>query len=47
MHLGPLRMQLRAPIRIAHIAPFSTIKFFSDNPEGFASLLGQCAALRS
>ena len=26
---------------------FYTIKFFSDSPEGFALLLGQCAALRS
>ena len=34
-------------LRIAHIAPFYTINFFSDNPEGFALLLGQCAALRS
>ena len=61
MHLGPLCMQLRAPVsffslwegqkffslRIAHIAPFYTINFFSDSPEGFALLLGQCAALRS
>ena len=34
-------------LRIAHIAPFYTINFFSDTPEGFALLLGQCAALRS
>ena len=34
-------------IRIAQIAPFYTINFFSDSPEGFALLLGQCAALRS
>ena len=34
-------------IRIAQIAPFYTINFFSDCPEGFALLLGQCAALRS
>ena len=33
--------------RIAHIAPFYTINFFSDSPEGFALLLGQCAALCS
>ena len=26
---------------------FYTINFFSDSPEGFALLLGQCAALRS
>ena len=34
-------------VRIAHIALFYTINFFSDSPEGFALLLGQCAALRS
>ena len=34
-------------LRIAQIAPFYTINFFSDSPEGFALLLGQCAALRS
>ena len=35
-------------LRIAHIALFYTINvFFSDSPEGFALLLGQCAALRS
>ena len=34
-------------LRIAHIAPFYTINFFSDSPEGFALLLGQCAALLS
>ena len=34
-------------LRIEHIALFYTIKFFSDSPEGFALLLGQCAALRS
>ena len=34
-------------LRSAHIAPFYTINFFSDSPEGFALLLGQCAALRS
>ena len=34
-------------LRIAHIAPFYTINFFSDSPEGFALLLGQCATLRS
>ena len=33
-------------LRIAHIALFYTINFFSDSPEGFALLLGQCAALR-
>ena len=37
----------RFSLRIAHIAPFYTINFFSDSPEGFALLLGQCAALRS
>ena len=62
MHLGPLCMQLRAPVsffslwegekwvfslRIAHIALFYTINFFSDSPDGFALLLGQCAALCS
>ena len=34
-------------LRIAHIALFYTINFFSDSPEGFALLLGQCTALRS
>ena len=34
-------------LRIAHIALFYTINVFSDSPEGFALLLGQCAALRS
>ena len=34
-------------LRIAHIALFYNINFFSDSPEGFALLLGQCAALRS
>ena len=34
-------------LRIAHIALFYTINFFSDSPEGFALLLGQRAALRS
>ena len=34
-------------LRIAHIAPFYTINFFSDSPAGFPLLLGQCAALRS
>ena len=34
-------------LRIAHIVLFYTIIFFSDSPEGFALLLGQCAALRS
>ena len=34
-------------LRIAHIALFYTINFFSDSPEAFALLLGQCAALRS
>jgi len=34
-------------LRIAQIAPFYTINFFSHSPEGFALLLGQCAALRS
>ena len=34
-------------LRIAYIALFYTIKFFSDSPERFALLLGQCAALRS
>ena len=34
-------------LRIADIALFYTINFFSDSPEGFALLLGQCAALRS
>ena len=95
MHLGPLCMQLRAPIRFfllfgansspekvqhflvspnsikivpngmffgAATGPLSKLKFppypqnrrlctqytfFSDSPEGFALLLGQCAALRS
>ena len=34
-------------LRLAHIALFYTINFFSDSPKGFALLLGQCAALRS
>ena len=34
-------------LRIAHIALFYTINCFSDSPEGFVLLLGQCAALRS
>ena len=37
-------------LRIAHIALslfFCTKGIFSDSPEGFALLLGQCAALRS
>ena len=34
-------------VRIAHIALFYKINFFSDSPEGFALLLGQCAALLS
>ena len=34
-------------LRIAHIALFYTINFFSDSPERFALLLGQCPALRS
>jgi len=34
-------------LRIAHIAPFYTINFFSDSPEGFALLLAKCAAFRS
>ena len=35
-------------LRIAHIALFYTINvFFLDSPEGFALLLGQCAALHS
>ena len=34
-------------LRIAHIALFYTINFFSDSPKGFALLLGQCAALPS
>ena len=34
-------------LRIAHIALFYTINFFSDSPKGFSLLLGQCAALRS
>ena len=29
------------------MALFYTINFFSDSPEGFALLLGQCAALSS
>ena len=89
MHLGPLCMQLRAPIsfflllgansspqKVQHflVSPNSikivpngmffgaatgsgvllcwgrctkTSTFFSDSPEGFALLLGQCADLRS
>ena len=32
----------------SHISRFATqLSFFSDSPEGFALLLGQCAALRS
>ena len=34
-------------LRLAHIALFYTINFFSDSPKGFALLLGQRAALRS
>ena len=34
-------------LRIAHIALFYTINFFSHSPEGFALSLGQCTALRS
>ena len=34
-------------LRLAHIALFYTINFFSDSPKGFALLLGQCAALCS
>ena len=34
-------------LRLAHIALFYTINFFSEGPKGFALLLGQCAALRS
>ena len=34
-------------LRIAHIAPFYTINFFADSPEGFALLLGRCTALRN
>ena len=33
--------------RIAHIALFYTINFFSDSPEGSGLLLGQCTDLRS
>ena len=44
-HPTPLKTEI--PTLSTKSQTFYTINFFSDSPEGFALLLGQCTALRS
>ena len=44
-HTTPLKTEI--PTLSTKSQTFYTINFFSDSPEGFALLLGQCPALRS